>query len=84
MKVFAIHDATGEISEIITAPDGAPAAGLVTPAGSVMTEVQVPAGYKIADPAQGNMQDLAVLAKQYRVHPEPKIGKLVRRPDAAQ
>src|SRR5215211_2367953 len=33
MKVFAIHDAAGTISDIITAPDRGPAAGIVPRAG---------------------------------------------------
>ncbi len=55
MKVFAIHDSAGAISEIVTTPDDGPAAGIVTRAGWSMTEVEVPAGLQIADGAEGNV-----------------------------
>ena len=81
MRVFAIHDVTGEISAIVTVPEGGPAAGMMmTRAGSQMTEVKMPAGVKIADDNEGNVQELVGLIKQYRVNVEPS--KLERRGDA--
>jgi len=78
MKVFAIHDSAGTISEIVTTPDDGPAAGIVTRAGWSMTEVEVPAGLQIADGAEGNVQKLADLVLQYRVICEPRRAKLKR------
>ena len=78
MRVFAIHNAAGAISEIITAPDDGPAAGIVTRAGWSMTEVEVPAGFQIADGAEGNVQKWAELVLQYRVICEPRRAKLKR------
>ena len=81
MKVFAIHDAAGAISEIVTAPDDGPAVGIVTRAGWSMTEVEVPAGLQIADGVEGNVQNLAELVLQYRVILEPRGAKLQRKGD---
>jgi len=83
MRVFAIHNAAGAISEIITAPDDGPAAGIVTRAGWSMTEVEVPAGFQIADGAEGNVQKWAELVLQYRVICEPRRAKLKRQGESA-
>jgi hypothetical protein len=84
MKVFAIHDAAGTISDIITAPDHAPPVGMVTRAGLSMTEVHVPAGIKLVEGANGgDVKQLADLIQNYQVIVEPKIAKLKRRDDSA-
>lgn len=84
MRVFAIHDAAGAISEIVTAPDAGPAAGIVPRAGWSMTEVSVPGGFQIADGVEGNVQRLAELVQQYRVIVEPRIARLQRQGDSAR
>jgi len=81
MKVFAIHDAAGAISEIVTTPDDGPTAGIVTRAGWSMTEVEVPEDLQIADGVEGNLQNLAELVLQYRVVLEPIRAKLQRKGD---
>jgi hypothetical protein len=84
MKVFAIHDAAGTISDIITAPDRGPAAGMVPRAGLTMTEVHVPAGVKLVKGANdGDVKQLADLIQNYQVIIEPRMAKLKRRDDSA-
>jgi hypothetical protein len=43
MRVFAIHDALGNISEVVTSPEDAPRPVLTTRPGLTMTEIEVPA-----------------------------------------
>ena len=81
MKVIAIHDGAGAISEIVTAPDDSPTVGIVTRPGRTMTEVYVPADFQIFEDVEGNGQELADLIGQYRVIVEPEnsqIGKTER------
>lgn len=78
MRVFAIHDAVGVISEIVTAPDTGPSAGIVPRAGWSMTEVNMPAGIQIADSVEENQEQLADLVQQYRVIVEPRKARLER------
>jgi hypothetical protein len=79
MKVFAIHDAAGAISEIITMPKDGPKAGIVPRPGSLMTEIQVPTGIENLEGADGTIEDLANLAQHYNVIIEPRSAKLHRK-----
>jgi hypothetical protein len=83
MKVFAIHDAAGVISEIVTAPAVGPSAGIVTRAGWSMTEIEAPANLKSADDHQGHVQALAAVIQQYRVVVKPGVAALTRQDGAA-
>lgn len=78
MRVFAIHDAVGVISEIVTAPDNGPAAGIVPRAGWSMTEVHMPADIQISDSVEENQEQLADLVRQYHVIVEPRTARLKR------
>ena len=80
MKVFAIHDSAGAISEIVTAPDDSPTVEIVTRPGWTMTEVDVPADFHISEGVEGNVQELADLVGHYPVIVESGIAKLERQP----
>ena len=77
MKIFAIHDATGSISEIIAAPDDGPTVGIMPRAGQTTTQVDIQDHLKAVKDKE-NIQELADSIFQCRVVVEPKMGKLVR------
>jgi hypothetical protein len=49
MRIFAIHDAAGNISEVVSCPAKAPQLILTTPSNLTMTEVTIPKGLAVAD-----------------------------------
>jgi hypothetical protein len=65
MRIFAIHDAAGVISEVITCPEDAPVPVLTTQPGLSMTEIEVPGG--VADTELESSQGLTELTENYRV-----------------
>ena len=83
MKVFAIHDGTGAISSIVTAPDAGATVRVDTGAGSMMTEVALPKDVKISDDIEKDGKKIAELVEQYSVVVEPRIAKLERQTDAS-
>jgi len=83
MRVFAIHDAGGTISEIVTAPDDGPVATMVTRPGMSMTEIDVPEDLQLSDDVDKNAKGIAELVQQYRVIVEPGVTKLERQVDSA-
>ncbi|MEA3000171.1 MAG: hypothetical protein QOH04_103 [Sphingomonadales bacterium] len=76
MKIFAIHDTTGAISAIVTAPDQGASISMVTDSGSQMTEVELPMNAEVADGDEEGVSRLADVVAQYRVVHESKVAKL--------
>jgi len=64
MRIFAIHDASGNVSEIVTSPDDLPAP-IVTRRGLAMTEIEAPAG--VPDSDFEDQDKLGELLGNYRV-----------------
>lgn len=64
MRIFAIHDASGNVSEIVTSPDDLPAP-IVTRQGLAMTEIEAPVG--VPDSDFEDQDKLAELLDNYRV-----------------
>ena len=77
MRVFAIHDAAGNISEVVTCPDDSPQPVLTTQAVLTMTEIEVPASAVETD--LESPQDLTKLIESYRVQVGPGKSTLVAR-----
>ena len=79
MKIFAIHDATGSISEIIAAPQDGPTVGIRPRAGQTITQVNIKDLKAVKN--KENIQELADMIHKYRVVAESKMGKLERNSD---
>ena len=84
MKVFAIHDTTGNISAIVTAPDKGATARMVMEGGSLMTEVELPSDLNLADGDEGDINKLAEVVTRYCVAQETRVAKLKRRQEKAK
>lgn len=76
MRVFAVHDAEGRISQVITCPDSTPAT-LMPPPGLTMTEIKLPDDLVASD--LENRGRLSELMENYRVEPASRNATLVRR-----
>jgi hypothetical protein len=83
MRVFAVHDAGGTVSEIVTAPNDGPVATMVTRPGMSMTAIDLPEHLHLSDHVDKNAKVIAELIQQYRVIVEPRVTKLVRQDDSA-
>jgi hypothetical protein len=82
MRVFAIHDAAGTISEVISFPEDGPQALMTTQPGFSMTEIDPPAGLGVSDDAQ-TIEALRRLADDYRVIVAADGATLARRDEIA-
>jgi hypothetical protein len=76
MRIFAIHDPAGNISEIVTCPDDVPAP-IVTRAGFMMTEIEAPVG--VADSDLESPEQVEELVNSYRVDVARQKSSLVSR-----
>jgi hypothetical protein len=79
MKILAIHDATGSISEIIAAPEDGPTVGITPRAGQTITEVNISDHLNVKN--KEDIQELAEMIHKYRVVVESKTGRLERHSD---
>lgn len=80
MKVFAIHDARGFISEIIAAPENGPTVGIAPRAGQTITQLNMQ-DHSEAFKDNESLQEFTDMIHKYRVVVESKIGKLERSSD---
>lgn len=81
MKVFAVHDLSGTVTAVVTAPDGPVSVGMVTEAGSLMTEVELPSEMRIdamvdAEAGAEEISRLADVVSQYRVVRDARAARL--------
>jgi len=83
MRVFAIHDAGGTVSAILTAPDDGPVATMVARPGMTTTEIEVPKHLHLSDHVDKNTEVIDELVQQYRVIVERRVAKLERQADSA-
>jgi hypothetical protein len=82
MKVSAIHNAVGQILEIIVSPEEGPTVGIRPRVGQTITQVDIPHHIQLIM-SNENVQELAQLIQKYKVVVEPKIGKLERNAESA-
>jgi hypothetical protein len=64
MRIFAAHDAEGNIHQIVVCPPNAPLATVATEPGLLMTEIEAPAtmsGLDLSDPERSSQQLSEVL-----------------------
>jgi hypothetical protein len=77
MRVFAIHDAAGIISEVVTCPEDSPLPVLTTHPALSMTEIEIPAD--VVETKLESSQGLTKLIENYRVQVVPGKTALVSR-----
>jgi hypothetical protein len=75
MRVFAIHDTGGRISQVVTCPADAPPPVLTPPQGLFWTEIEPPKGSTDTD-LQSDAH-LVELMKSYRVEIVPRKAVLL-------
>ena len=75
MKIFAIHDAAGAISDIIAAPKDGPTVGIRPRVGQTITQVNIQEHLKAVKDKE-NIRELADMIFKHRVVVEAKMGKL--------
>jgi hypothetical protein len=76
MRIFAVHDAEGAISEFVTSPDDGPVAGIVPRSGMVITEIAVPDDIALTQDLEATAEEFEAIARQYRVKVEPRMASL--------
>jgi hypothetical protein len=77
MRIFAIHDAEGIISEVITCPDDSPVPVLQTQPGFSMTEIEPPKD--LVETEFQSSEGVTKLVESYRVQVAPRKSTLASR-----
>jgi len=77
MRVFAVHDARGDISQLVTCPEHQSQPFLSIAPGFSITEVRLPEGLAITDD-DGTGDGLTELMRNYRIELAPQKVALVR------
>jgi hypothetical protein len=80
MRIFAAHDAEGNILQIVVSPPDAPLATVTTEPGLLMTEIEVPATMSrldLSDPERSSQQFSEIL-QHFKVEVGAKA-KLIRK-----
>jgi hypothetical protein len=82
MRIFAAHDAEGNIHQIVVSPPNAPLPTVTTEPGLLMTEIQVPATMSqldLSDPERSSQQLSEVFQNLRHFRVEVAAAKLIRK-----